>query len=118
MARATKEGRPAVLIDTPLLPLDLDKQLSALLVEELYLNGATALAEAAGRQSSFSSALREVLRQGALVVLDEFQRSLDSSARPPETLAAALRGIATRTPDPGSYRADKSTRYGQNLSSP
>ena len=81
--------------------MDLDKQLTALLVEELHLNGATALAETAGSQPSFSVALRELIRQGALVVLDEFQRLLNSSGRPLEPLATNLQRIAKRPSDPG-----------------
>jgi glycosyltransferase involved in cell wall biosynthesis len=101
-SRAIGNGRPAVLVDVPPNPMDLDKQLTALLVEELSLAGATVLAEAVGRQPSFSLALRELLRHGALVVLDEFQRLLQPSiARPAEPLATNLHRIATRPQDKG-----------------
>jgi glycosyltransferase involved in cell wall biosynthesis len=81
--------------------MDLDKQLIGLLVDELRLSGATVLAEMAASQPSFSVALRELLQRGALVVLDEFQRLLDSSARPLDPLATNLQRIAKRASDSG-----------------
>lgn len=101
VARAVRAGVAAIVIDVPISPMDLDKQLTALLVDELHLNGATALAKAAGKQPSFSIVLRELLRQGTLVVLDEFQRLLDWSGRPPEPLATNLQRIASRNSDTG-----------------
>jgi glycosyltransferase involved in cell wall biosynthesis len=101
IARATANGRPAVLIDAPIDPMDLDKQLNGSLVEQLREAGATGLADVAARQPSFSVALRETLRGGALVVLDDFQRLLNALALPIEPLGSNLQRIAKRPPDSG-----------------
>lgn len=102
MARAIRNGRAAVLIDVPTSPLDLDKQLTALLVQELNDSGENAFAERIANQPSFSVAVRELLRQGVLVVLDEFQRVLDLlNPKPIEPLATTLQRIATRPWDAG-----------------
>ncbi len=104
VARATSEGIPAVHIDVPLHPTNLDKELTALLGEALRDDGKDELAEATGSQPGFAAALRHLLREGALVVLDEFQRVLEpSSAKPLEPLATALRKIAQRAPDNGCF---------------
>jgi hypothetical protein len=104
VARATSEGIPAVHIDVQLHPTSLDQELTALLMRELRDDGREELAKATGNQPTFSAALRHLLRNGALVVLDEFQRMLEpSSAKPLEPLASALRKIAQRAPDEGGF---------------
>jgi hypothetical protein len=101
VARAIRAGRTAIVIDVPVSPMDLDKQLTALLVDELNLSGATALADEVAKQPSFSVALRQLLRQDVLVVLDEFQRLLGISSRPSEPLATNLQRISARPLDRG-----------------
>lgn len=104
VARAISEGIPAVHIDVPFHPTSLDQELTALLVGELRDDGKDELAEATGSQPSFSAALKHLLRNDALVVLDEFQRVLEpSSAKPLEPLATALRKLAQRAPDKGCF---------------
>ena len=102
VAQARAEGRIAVLVDVPQRPTNLSEELVARLVEELCDNGDAEVADAAGAELSFASAVQQLLRQGALVVLDEFQRVLDpSSATPLEPLAEKIRKLATRIPDGG-----------------
>ncbi len=102
VARAKSAGSPAIHIDIPLHATDLDQELFGLLVQELYDSGAEALADAITTQPNLSSALRYLLRQGGLVVIDEFQRLLDRSvSRPIEPVATTFQGIARRTPDGG-----------------
>lgn len=102
VARARGEGIPAVHIDVPLHPTDLDQELLGLLTQELQFNNYGALTDGLQRQPNFAAALAAVLRQDALVVIDEFQRVLDvSTARPIEPLGSKLRKLAVPRPDQG-----------------
>lgn len=100
-ARAREEGRPAVHINIPLHPMDLDQELLGLLIEELLVLDAS-LAETIQNQPDFSAALAIVLRSGTLVVLDEFQRVLESTTGLPlEPLGRKLHKLAERLSDGG-----------------
>jgi glycosyltransferase involved in cell wall biosynthesis len=102
VARAKGQGAPAVLIDVPLHPTDLEAELTGRLVEELRASGDGELAESIKAEPSFASALRSLLRQGALVVVDEFQRVLEpASGKPIEPLGEKIRRIAQRAADGG-----------------
>ena len=101
LIRATDRGFLSIRIEVPPNSIDLDKQLSALLANETHSSGATGLAEAIAGKASFFAALRELLLNGALVVLDEFQRLLNLSGQPCEPFATDLHKIATRNPDRG-----------------
>ena len=102
VARAKAEGIRAVLIEVPLHPTDVDQELLSRLVEELRDGGDTALGETIEQEPSFAAGLRRLLREGALVVVDEFQRLLSSaSGEPAEPFNEKLRKVAQRTGDEG-----------------
>lgn len=97
VARARDQGRIVALIDVPQRPTSLDEELLARLVEDLRDNGNAGAADAIAAEPSFATALRSLLRAGALVVVDEFQRLLDpATAAPPEPIAGKFRQIAMR----------------------
>jgi glycosyltransferase involved in cell wall biosynthesis len=102
VARAKAMRIPAVVIEVPLHPTDVDQELLSRLVEELRDGGDTALGETIEKEASFAAGLRRLLREGALVVVDEFQRLLVvASGEPAEPFNDKLRKVAQRTGDEG-----------------
>ena len=71
------------------------------IVSRLREGDAAALAQQVESEPSLSAALRLLLSKGALVVLDDFQRLLDSSAQPVDPLGSKLQQLARRAPDGG-----------------
>ena len=100
--RALNESIPAVQVDVPQSSTDLDQELLALLSEGLLTNGYAQLAAELKVQPNFPLGLGTVLRRGALVVIDEFQRLLEPlSARPIDPLGGKLRQLAAPKPESG-----------------
>jgi glycosyltransferase involved in cell wall biosynthesis len=98
---AIQEGRQAVLVEIPLYPTSLEEEVIAELVDRLRESGADTLAQQVGDEPSLSAALGRLLRGGALVVLDEFQRLLDPTGQPFQPLGDKLQRLARRAPDGG-----------------
>lgn len=98
---AAQEGRTAVLVEIPLYPTALEDEVVAELVNGLRESGADALAQQVGDEPSLSAAISRLLRGGALVVLDEFQRLLDPTGQPFQPLGDKLQRLARRAPDGG-----------------
>lgn len=102
VAQARSEGIPAVHLDVPARPTQLDQELLGRLVEGLQEAGRPDLAEKAAVAPNFSVALREVLSAGGLVVIDEFQRLLQGPrGEPVEPYGQQLSRIARRPADGG-----------------
>ncbi len=99
LRRAEHEGRPAVRIEVPLAPTDLDAEMRAALAEALEGTDLAARVEA---EPSLKAALNLLLREGALVVIDEAQRLLDESGRPVTPLGDKLRALAQTAPGEGA----------------
>lgn len=93
---------PAVHIDVPARPTLLDQEMLANLVEALREAGANGLVEEAAHAPTFTEGARCVLRQGGLVVIDEFQRLLHPGhALPVDPYAEKLRKLGRRASDGG-----------------
>lgn len=103
VGRARAEGVPAAVhFDTPAHPTQLDQELLGRLVEALREAGASNLADQVARESNFASGVRLTLGAGGLVVVDEFQRILQSAiAVPAEPYAKQFRKLASRPADGG-----------------
>ncbi|MGP3722163.1 glycosyltransferase [Cereibacter sphaeroides] len=93
---------PAVHIDVPAQPTQLDQEMLARLVEALREAGREELADEAAHAPNFTEGARRLLRQGGLVVVDEFQRLLHADhALPVDPYADKLRRLGTRASDGG-----------------
>lgn len=93
---------PAVHIDVPAQPTQLDQEMLARLIEALREAGRNELADEAAHAPNFTEGARCVLRQGGLVVVDEFQRLLHADhALPVDPYAEKLRRLGTRASDGG-----------------
>lgn len=93
---------PAVHIDVPAQPTQLDQEMLARLVEALREAGREELADEAAHAPNFTEGARCVLRQGGLVVVDEFQRLLHADhALPVDPYTEKLRRLGTRASDGG-----------------
>lgn len=100
--RSCEQGRTALRIIVPQSPLSIDAELCALLINELRDMGQDDLAQACEKLVGFSSVAKTVLRQGALIVVDEFQRLLEpTSALPIPAWAVSFSKLATRSVDGG-----------------
>lgn len=93
---------PAVQIDVPAQPTQLDQEMLARLVEALREAGRKELADEAAHAPNFTEGARCVLRQGGLVVVDEFQRLLHTHhALPVDPYVEKLSRLGTRASDGG-----------------
>lgn len=102
LERARAQKRIALHIDVPYSPLSIDAELCALVISELRESGMNDLALECERLTGFAAVARQVLKKGALVVVDEFQRLLEpGSALPIAEWRAALGKLATRPADGG-----------------
>ena len=103
VSRARNKLRaPAVQIDVPANPTQLDQELLARLVTALADAGASELAAEAYDSTNFSEAVLCVLRADGLVIIDEFQRLLDvSSAFPIQAYSEKFKKISKRDGDQG-----------------
>lgn len=100
--RSCEQGRTALRIIVPQSPLSIDAELCALLINELRDLGQDDLVQACEKLVGFSSVAKTVLRQGALIVVDEFQRLLEpTSALPIPAWAVSFSKLATRSVDGG-----------------
>ncbi|MCL8300376.1 glycosyltransferase [Pseudomonas mosselii] len=100
--RSCEQGRTALRIIVPQSPLSIDAELCALLINELRDMGQDDLAQACEKLVGFSSVAKTVLRQGALIVIDEFQRLLEPiSTLPIPAWATSFSKLATRPVDGG-----------------
>lgn len=100
--RSCEQGRTAIRIIVPQSPLSIDAELCALLINELRDMGQEDLAQACEKLVGFSSVAKTVLRQGALIVIDEFQRLLEPiSTLPIPAWATSFSKLATRPVDGG-----------------
>lgn len=95
-------GVAALYIDVPAHATQIDQEMLARLIEALRDAGAADLAVEAENAPNFIEAARTVLRQGGLVVIDEFQRLLRADQPlPVDPYAEKLRKLATRARDGG-----------------
>ncbi|MFF8941112.1 glycosyltransferase [Streptomyces sp. NPDC014864] len=101
LAKAAREGAPTVCLDVPFEAADVNGVLVSRLVEELVAGGHRELAETIPSNSDFATAAREVLRAGALVVVDEFQRLLDAGGHLRQAWFRGVERLAKRPPDGG-----------------
>lgn len=102
LEQARTQKRIALHIDVPESPLSIDAELCALVINELRELGLDDLALECERLTGFAAVARRVLKQGAVVVVDEFQRLLEpGSALPIVQWRAALGKLATRPADGG-----------------
>lgn len=102
LERARAQERIALRIDVPESPLSIDAELCALVINELRDLGLNDRALECERLAGFAAVARQVLRQGALVVVDEFQRLLEpGSALPIAEWHAGFGKLATRAADGG-----------------
>ncbi|MFG2127977.1 glycosyltransferase [Streptomyces sp. NPDC048751] len=101
VGRAARAGVPTASIDVPVDAADMDAVLVSRLAEELEDGGHAELAASIAHHADFTSAAREVLRHGALIVVDEFQRMLDSGGQLRQSRARTVERLAKRPPDGG-----------------
>lgn len=101
LGRAARAGVPTASIDVPVDAADMDAVLVSRLVEQLEDGGHDELAASIAHDTDFASAARDVLRHGALIVIDEFQRMLDSGGQLRESWARMVERLAKRPPDGG-----------------
>ncbi|TYB49379.1 glycosyltransferase [Actinomadura chibensis] len=95
LSRYLKEcGRPVVSIDVPERSTDLEQELVDLLVDGLVLPAGGGAAPRIVPGRGFKAAVRDLLQQRVLVVIDEFQRLLDADKRPREPFGSALAELA------------------------
>lgn len=99
--QAAQEGHPAILVEIPLEPTDLEQEVLGEIIGRLREGDADALAQQVASEPSLSAALRLLLSNDALLVFDDFQRLLDSSAQPTDPLGSKLQQLALRAPDGG-----------------
>jgi glycosyltransferase involved in cell wall biosynthesis/tetratricopeptide (TPR) repeat protein len=101
MTWAARDGVPTVGIEVPTESPNLDATLVSRLVDELTGSDNAALAAEMPDGTNFFVAARALLRAGALVVIDEFQRLLDPEGRPLPYMALILDRLARRPADGG-----------------
>lgn len=101
MTWAARDGIPTVSIDVPLHSTSVDTALVGRLIEGLTESDNRALAATISDSANFLVAIRTLLRAGALVVIDEFQRLLGPDGHPSSYMAPILDKIARRQPDAG-----------------
>ncbi|MEU8235151.1 glycosyltransferase [Actinoplanes sp. NPDC048967] len=89
---------PTVWVDVPADTVSFDSLLLNAIVQELGNGGHAPLVAHA---DSLASVLRTLLRAGALVILDEFQRALEPNGGPLASLARMLEDLARRPADTG-----------------
>jgi glycosyltransferase involved in cell wall biosynthesis len=99
--QAAQEGHPAVLVEIPLNPTDVEQEVIGEILERLRDEGLSTLAQRVAAQPTFVAALRLLMSNGALVVVDDFQRLLDSRAQPSDPLGSKLQQLSRRAPDEG-----------------
>jgi tetratricopeptide (TPR) repeat protein len=94
-------GWTAVMVDMPDTGSDQFDDLLLDLASELSLHGVHEMANAVDSGTPLPGALEGVLRSQILIVVDEFQRTLDASGRPMSAFEHLLERIAKRTNFPG-----------------
>ncbi|MFF3329173.1 glycosyltransferase [Streptomyces sp. NPDC002888] len=99
--RAARAGVPTASIDVPVDAADLNAVLVSRLVEQLEDGNHGDLVASIPEKADFATAVREVLRHGALVVVDEFQRMLDAGGQLRQPWARMVERLAKRPPDGG-----------------
>lgn len=100
--RARAQNRIALRIEVPESPLSIDAELCALVVNELRDMGQHDFASDCEQLAGFKAVARQVLRQGALLAVDEFQRLLEpGSALPIGLWRVTFDKLATRVVDGG-----------------
>ncbi|MEU4801690.1 glycosyltransferase [Actinosynnema sp. NPDC023587] len=92
----------ALSIEVPSSPVDLESHLLGLLKEECEELEDYALRAAVQRAEALFPAIRALLRKGAMVVVDEFQRLLDASGRPQSLFVHLVDRLARGDAGPGS----------------
>jgi len=98
---AEGQGIPTVWVDVPVAAVSFDSLLLHATEQELVNGGHPELAAAVAEADTLTSALRALLRAGALVILDEFQRALESDGRPAPSMARMLEQLGRRPTDTG-----------------
>ncbi len=94
---ASKLDILCLCISVPSYSTNMDEELLSLLVEQLEEQGNESLAEIVQSKGGFIGALKHLLRTGAVIVIDEFQRLLDEiTGMPKNDLASKYKKMARR----------------------
>lgn len=106
LARALKVAardldRTAVSVDMPPIGIDAQAELIAELADALDHQGADAdLVADVENARSLKSALKDTVKAGVLVVVDDIQRQFDADGSPPKWLNNAMSSLLDPDPDP------------------
>ncbi|MFC3895623.1 glycosyltransferase [Lentzea rhizosphaerae] len=98
---ANSQGIATVWVDVPANTTSVDSRLLDDIDEELGNGGHTTLRTAIAGVTGLAATLRVLLRAGALVVLDEFQRMLEPDGHPSPPIARLLEQLGRRPADAG-----------------